>query len=279
MKYHLVNINLNAKALWPCAYDEVIETIYWGLTELGHEVTSGINFIELNKVNILFGHRLLTIDQLKNTPNNTIIYNLEQMGGLSINEIRDVDRYAAENFQIWDYSIFHKDFWESLNPKHPPKIVQIGYAPILTRIPKVEYNIDVLIYGATTNDRLRLYHLLSCAGIRSVYLCGIYGALRDNLISQSKIILNINKYDKVKTFEIVRASYLFANKKAFITDKSTVNTIENDIKDVIYLFDKDSVVEDCERILASDLERTLLENNGFEAIVKRDIRKILSAAI
>ena len=279
MKYHLTNINLNDKVLWPRAYDEVIETIQWGLTELGHEVTSGLNFIELNKVNILFGHRLLTIEQLENTPKNTIIYNLEQMYGLSVDDIRDIDKYAAENFQIWDYSSYHKDIWESLNPKYPPEIVPIGYAPILTRIPKAEYNIDVLIYGETSNDRLRLYHLLCCAGIKAVYLCGIYGALRDDLISQSKIILNISKHDKVKTFEIVRASYLFANKKAFITDNSTADTIENDIKEAVYFFDRDTIVNDCERILASDSERTLLENRGYEAMVKRDIRKILASAV
>jgi hypothetical protein len=281
MKFHLVNIIPNERFHWMHAYDEVIETICWGLAELGHDVTCGINYFETKSINILFGHRFVSVDFLRSLPRNTIIYNLEQIKGLSKEDIlrNESNIYCINNFQIWEYSQFQKEIWEGLNPKYPPVVVKIGYAPVLSKITKLEYNIDVLIYGEATNNRLEIYRLLSCAGIRSVFLCGIFGSLRDNLISQSKIILNINKYSVTKIFEIVRVSYLFANKKAVLSDISTCNAVEEEIKDAVYFINNYNYVDECLRILDSDTERVTLEERGYDAIIKRDIRSILSSVI
>lgn len=281
MKYNIVNIIPGERMHWLHAYDEVIETIIWGLREFGHEVTHGINKFEMNSINILFGHRFLSVDSLRELPRNTIIYNLEQIKGLSREDIlrNESNAYCIENFRIWEYSSFQRDIWESLNPKYPPTVVRIGYAPILTRIPKREYAIDVLLYGETTNDRLRIYHLLSRAGIRCVYLCGIFGALRDDLISQSKIILNINKYTTTKIFEIVRVSYLFANRKCVLSDNSTAHAVEEDVQNAVYFMKGDTIIEECVRMLDCDDERVLLEERGYEAIIRRDISEILKQVI
>jgi len=281
MKYNIVTIIPNERMHWLHAYDEVIETIVWGLRELGHDVSIGINKFEMRSINILFGHRYLSVETLKELPNNTIIYNLEQIKGLSKEDIlgNEANRYCIENFKIWEYSGFQNDIWESLNPKFQPAVVKIGYSPVLSRIPKHEYAIDVLLYGETTNDRLRIYHTLSQAGIKSVFLCGIFGPARDSIIAQSKIILNVNKYTITKIFEIVRVSYLFANKKCVISDNTTANAVEEDVQNSVHFIQRDNIVEECIRILDSDAERVLLEENGYEAIIARDIRDILKSVI
>jgi hypothetical protein len=112
-----------------------------------------------------------------------------------------------------------------------------------------------------------------------VYLCGIFGALRDDLISQSKIILNINKYTTTKIFEIVRVSYLFANRKCILSDNTTANAVEEDVQDAVYFMNLDTIIEDCVRMLDCDDVRVQLEERGYEAIIKRDIRDILKQVI
>jgi hypothetical protein len=272
----------NKRIHWLYAYKDVIDSIQWGLEQLGHQVSYGLNYIENNALNIIFGHRLLTVELLKKLPKNTIIYNLEQIEGLTVDDIfrNESNKYCFENFQMWEYSIFQKNMWNKIPTFYPVKFVKIGYAPVLTRIKKKIYQeIDVLLYGATVNKRLKIYHDLCCAGHKTVFLCGIYGKLRDDLISQSKIILNINKYDRTKIFEIVRVSYLMANKKAVLSDKSTELTIESDLTDSVRMVNEDSIVDECSNLLVNNNERKLLEERGYEAIIKRDIREILSDAL
>lgn len=281
MRFNIVTIIPSDRYHWLHAYDEVIETVAWGIKELGHTVTHGINRFEMNSVNILFGHRLIPVESLAEFPRNTIVYNLEQIKGLAKEDIlrNESNRYCIENFQIWEYCDLQKSIWESLNPKFTPHFVKIGYAPPLTRIPKRDHTIDVLLYGETTNDRLRIYHQLSQAGIKSVYLCGIFGQLRNELIAQSKIILNINKYTTTKIFEIVRVSFLLANRKCVMSDSSTLDTVDDDIRDAVCFMNTDHVVEECSKILNSESERLLLEERGYRAIVQRDIREILKSVL
>jgi len=282
MRFHLALMIPTERFHWLYAYKEVIESIQWGLAQLGHQVSYGIGHYESDAINIIFGHRLLTVESLKKLPGNTIIYNLEQIEGLSVEDIyrNESNKYCFENFQMWEYSIFQKNMWKKLSTLYPVKFVKIGYAPVLSRIKRKKYqNIDVLLYGATVNKRLKIYHELCCAGLRSVYLCGIYGKLRDDQISESKIILNINKYDQTKIFEIVRVSYLMANKKAVLSDSSTESSIEDDLTGIVRMVKEDNIIEECVKLLGNDKERKLLEEIGYEAIIKRDIREILSEAI
>jgi hypothetical protein len=104
---------------------------------------------------------------------------------------------------------------------------------------------------------------------------GLYGKSRDDLISKSKIVLNINQYPRFGIFEIARASYLLANSKAIVSDVSSTSKIEPDIRDAIMFCALEQVVSQCLDLLDDDATRTRLENDGFKAISKRDIRMIL----
>ena len=118
---------------------------------------------------------------------------------------------------IWDYSKANLDPWKMLGATSV-KIVPIAYAPILTRILKpAEQDIDVLLYGISGGKRLEAFQILSQAGLKVMFFSGLYGDARDQLIARSKIILNVNLYNFAQIFEIVRVSYLLANKKAVVS--------------------------------------------------------------
>jgi len=260
-------------------YMEVIESVDWGLKALGHTVTYAVNNTNTEAVNIIFGAQVLPIDFMKKLPKSTIVYNFEQLRGLSKEEIRPELHFAAANFRIWDYSDSNLEAWKLIGADEP-RLVPVSYAPTLTRIPKLDVqDIDILIYGMSGEKRLDAFHDLSHAGFVVVFVSGLYAQARDTLIARSKIVLNVNLYDFAQIFEIVRVSYLLANKKAVVATRDSNTFVEQDISNSIKLTTSERLVEDCAWLLNHDIERHALEATGYDNFSKRDICRVLRVAL
>jgi hypothetical protein len=281
-RYHLMHCIPGPRLHGLNGYKEVIETIGWGLEQLGHQVTYAVNAIASDAANIIFGAHVLPIATLKQLPPNTIIYNFEQMRNVSADRIREETRYyaRAQHFRLWDYSHANLPCWHDLG-RDAVKIVPVGYAPILTRIPKApQQDIDVLIYGTSGERRLQVFHALSQLGVSTLFVCGLYGPARDNLISRSKIVLNINLYPETRIFEIVRVSYLLANKKAVVADIDVNTSIDDDIRSVVkFAGSLKELIDICLKLLSNESERVELEKRGLSSISRRDIKAILENAL
>jgi hypothetical protein len=260
-------------------YKEVIESVHWGLAALGHDVKYSVNRYDMAATNILFGAQVLPIEIQKNLPANSIVYNFEQMRGLEPGNIRAEIKYFSERFSIWEYSQSNMDSWRALGVS-TAKLVPVGYAPSLSRIPKPpEQDIDVLIYGMSGDKRLNALHRLSHAGLTTLFVSGLYGGARDALIARAKLVLNVNLYDYGRIFEIVRVSYLLANRKAVVAMLDPGTGIESDLADAIKFTVMDMVVEDCFALIENHAERTRLENSGYAQFARRDIKEILRGAL
>ena len=98
-KIHLVHIIPDNMHIFH-GYDEIIETIQWGLVQLGFTVSHSVERFEQNCTNIIFGAQMLSLEDLKSLPANTIIYNLEQMAALKPEEIREKDPEARAGRQL-----------------------------------------------------------------------------------------------------------------------------------------------------------------------------------
>jgi hypothetical protein len=267
------------------AYREVIDSVLWGLRQLGHDATYSVNVCRSQAINILFGGHLLP-ELLMNSPEDTVYYNLEQISGhrqYDQSNPTDTVKLIASRFQIWDYTGANMATWNSLNPRYAVKLVPIGYAPILTRIETAEnQDIDVLIYGAVGQQRLAVFANLGRlvnGGLSTVFASGLYGAGRDSLISRSKIVLNVNNISQSKIFEIVRVSYLLANAKAVVADVYPDSYIEADIADGVIFVPTEMIAKTCWDLLADDARRTRLERQAFACITRRDIRLLLAEAL
>jgi hypothetical protein len=263
-------------------YKEVIETVAWGLEQLGHQVTYEVNKFVTNATNMIFGAQVVPITVLKQLPKETIIYNLEQIRAVQVDRIRE--QYLlfvrTEDFKIWDYTYANLATWQALG-RHDVKIVPVGYAPILSRIPKASrQDIDVLIYGLTSERRLQLFDALARLGLTTVFVSGLYGSARDDLISRAKIVLNINMYARSKIFEIVRVSYLLANKKVVVADLDTDTSIDDDIRTAVHCATSwQEIPVACLKLVESESDRVRLEEFGFSVICRRNIELILKAAL
>jgi hypothetical protein len=280
--YHLMHCIPHPRMHGLNGYKEVIETIAWGLEKLGHQVTYAVNKPAVDAINIIFGAQVMPIVALKQMPDDTIIYNFEQMRGQAPHNIRHEIAYCAqaERFKIWDYCEANLQSWQALG-RHDVKFVPVGYAPILSRISKVEMqDIDVLIYGLSGERRLQTFHELSVRGVSTLFASGFYGSTRDDLISRSKIVLNINLYKISRIFEIVRVSYLLANKKAVVADLDADTFIEEDVRaGITFASSGQELLNACFTLLENKSRRADLEEAGFSCIIRRDIRDIIQRAL
>jgi hypothetical protein len=277
LNYHVTHINSDGHQHGLNGYKEVVDSVVWGLRELGHSVELGVNVFSESATNIIIGAQMVQLDQLKELPPSTIVYNFEQMRGIEISD-RPQMAYCGANFKIWDYSEANADIWRQLNADY--RIVPVGYAAPLTRIPKAPVqDIEVLMYGMPGSDRLSAFFHLCNTGLKTVFVCGLYGEQRDELISRSKLIVNINLYSRSKIFEVVRASYLMANRKAIVADIDAETFIEADIRAGICESSPSEIVDQCHALIKDENSRRALEEAGFEVIRNRDIRHILEIAL
>jgi hypothetical protein len=278
-RFHLAHVIPHPRLHGLNGYREVIESVQWGLEQLGHQVTYGVNRFSNKTTNIIFGAQVLPADIQRQLPANSIIYNFEQLRGEEPEALRPELRDYAARFQIWEYSEFNLDAWAKVAPRFLVKHVPIGYAPVLTRIEKLAMqDIDVLIYGLPSASRLEVFSALSAAGLTSVFVCGLYGSARDGLIARSKLVINATLWGRSRIFEIVRVSYLLANRKAVVA-RHDANTIEADMLTAVHFSDAAALVKDCEILIEDQGLRVALEGRGFAAFRQRDIKAILQNAL
>jgi hypothetical protein len=260
-------------------YKEVIETIWWGLNDIGCNVTISDNSLLSESINIILGAQVLTEDDLRRLPANTIIYNFEQIGGLNLAELKPEFKFVAEHFRVWEYSERNLAAWKEIGPATRVVHVPVGWAPILNRIEKrVPQDIDILFYGSPAQLRLDIFQELCHYGMKCMFVCGLYGKVRDDLIGKAKLILNINRYDHSRIFEIVRVSYLLANAKAVVADIQEQTFIEPGLDNAVAFAKPADIYKTCASLLENDQARCELENRGREVIESRHISPILRSA-
>lgn len=279
-QFHIVHIIPDPRLHILNGYNDVIKTIVWGLRWNGHEVSYAVNLPHPTARNIVLGANMAPNQLIDLLPDDSIVYNLEQMPGLmSMSHMQDRLRLLAQRFILWDYDLGNIGCWKQVDPAARTAHVPIGYAPILTTIPKAEtQDIDVLIYGGPSERRLSIFSDLCISGAASVFCFGLYDTARDELIARSKLVLNISQ-PHARVFSIVRASYLLANSKAVIADTRPDMAIESDVAKGMQFAEVEDFAGVCRHFLRDDEARQELEERGFEIFRRRDIRAILAMAL
>jgi hypothetical protein len=265
---------------WPhaAAVAEVIEALTYGFRALGIAADSGENEVGAGAVNIFFMAHVMGERDAARLPPNSIIYNFEQVGG-GINLLTSAFRAAIARHRVWDYSPRNMERLAPLIEHQRRQVVPVGYVPALSRIPRAAIqDIDVLFYGAVNARRRDILVALQEAGLRVHAPFGVYGAERDALIARAKIILNIHAHP-TKVLEMVRISYLLANRKAVVTEMDPETEAEPDIAKAVTGVPYDRLVAECRRLVADADERQDLEDRGYAIFQKRDLVPILRRAI
>ena len=258
-------------------YNDISETLRFGISELGYQVQCSPSILN-SAVNILQGCHTFSDSDWDIIPKNSIIYNLEQLGSPSV-YITDSYIKHLRNHSIWDYSERNIAWLKSQGINDSAIHVPIGYAPTLSRIIKSEYqDIDVLFYGWMNERRQIIIRELQNRGLNVVSLNKSFGLELDQYISRAKVVINIHFYE-TKIFEIVRVSYLLANRKAVISEVDHDTEIDSDLRDAVVSVSYDELADACQAFVDDDSLRYSQEEKAFERFSVRSQANYLRPAM
>ncbi|MEB3359761.1 MAG: hypothetical protein VKK04_23755 [Synechococcales bacterium] len=253
----------HARAVW-----EVAETVHYGLQALGHDsVLTFETDLGDDRQHITLLPNLLVIYQGALAP-NTVLYNLEQVyPGSPWLQAPVMDHFLQ--YPLWDYSTANIHQFRQMGVS-PVQHVPIGYVPELSRIPSVPEaeDIDVLFYGSINERRHQVLEALRKKNVNVEAIFGLYGQERDRYIARSKIVLNVHFYP-AKVFEIVRVSYLLANRRFVISERGSDSTEEPSFASGIVFSDYENLVDTCLDFLNRPLDRQRIAQAGFELMSQR----------
>lgn len=229
------------------AFDMVALCLRDSIRDLGY--SSEIVYIP--QPGIVLGAHLIS-----EIPPGSIIYNLEQITPQSCFITREYLN-MLRNHRVWDYS--KRNITELKNLGIDAVHMPIGYHPVLENVPK-DYlkQISCLFYGSGSPRRDKIIQ-----SVQGTFIFGIYGKELEKCIASSEIILNCHYYD-TQLFEIVRCSYLMANKKFILSEPGLDTELEAPFKEGIAFHKKEEWPEVVKTYLANPDIREKIAQKGFE---------------
>jgi hypothetical protein len=210
-------------------------------------------------------------------PADAILYNFEQIDAASAwltPALMDLYR----RHRLWDYSATNADRLVARGVPRP-QVVPLGYVPALQRLPAAPIeDIDVLFYGSLNPRRQRILDDLRRAGARVEAVFGVYGPARDALIARSKLVINLHYYE-AKVFEVVRVSYLLANRKTVVSERGADQQEEAAFEAAVAFARYDDLVATCLGLLADPQARAARAQAGFACFSAMPEERFLAPAL
>ena len=260
------------------AFDEVALGLQGAFEELGGSapITRDMNAFA-GRAPIIYGGNLLPAEIVSHLPKDSVIINLEQV---SEESIWINSRYTSilKSFPVLDYSPRNRENLAAKGIDHAG-VLEIGYSRCLSQIQHAAVkDIDVLFYGSMNERRHHILKTLKDGGLKVTHLFNIYGAERDAAIARAKIVINIHHYAS-GVFEIVRISYLLANRVCVLT--------EGDIRDPdlqsfiggLAIEPYDDMIERCYKLIADADERDAIAAKGLAAMQSRSQAEMLMSVM
>jgi hypothetical protein len=253
-------------------FRELAETLNDGLSALGHDSVLAEEISVPGRRSVIFGSNLIAnLDAPPAFAPGSILYNLEQIYDGSPWLTPEL-LAAFRAHTVWDYSRANIQALarHGIAARHVP----VGYVPALTRIPAAPaQDIDVLFIGSIGDRRLAILQALESRGARVVAVDGRYGKDRDRLIARSKVVLNIH-FHAAKVFEIVRVSYLLANRCFVVSESGSETAVETAFTGGVAFANYDSLVATCLSYLRDPRARQEVAARGFaimSSLVEADL--------
>lgn len=258
------------------AFSEIAETLHYGLQSLGYNSIITSEGQLPGRRHIVLGSNLLPNYNLP-LARDAILYNLEQVATDSYWICSKLIK-LFQRHEVWDYNVQNQKALETMGVQ-VARILPIGYVEELTRIqPAQEPDIDVLFFGSITARRRKIINQMRAAGLQVKTLFGVYGRERDALIGRAKLVLNLHIYS-TKILEMVRISYLLANKCTVLSEHSSNLQEDTKFSEGVAFADYNQLTERACELIHAPEKRKRLAQKGFELISARPISKYLRPAI
>jgi len=260
------------------AFREIAESLCFALRRTGHRALIVENRLDGPGTTILLGAHFLGAGEAPKVDPSVIVYNLEQITGAKAASSAGYFE-LLKRCRVWDYSPRNIAAYANLGLGIEAALLPIGYVPELERITSArEQDIDVLFYGSLNERRNAILDEVRGAGLNTKVVFGAYGPARDELIARSKVVLNLHYYD-TRIFEIARVSYLLANRKAVVSERSDETEMEPQLADAVRLARAKEIADACVELVYDDAGRKALEARGHQRFAARRLEDSLRALV
>ena len=263
-------------------FDDLIDSLVASLLDLGHKCSVSTNEMRSGTINILIGSIIFDDVLLASTLTQPyIVYQMEILDD-QLGHLKNYPNYLgflSRAQSIWDYSPKNVDYLKSkglCNVEYVPP----GYHQISEKVswPNSSHQFDFLFIGSLSQRRITFLEGL----IKRGYAVGAitdakmsFGAQRDQVIADSKIILNIHCFENLNNLETVRISYLLANKAVVVSESSDHDPYQGAIEYADY----DVLMERCIAVLNDIPNLELRSNRGYLAIKNIDMTALVRRAL
>ena len=255
-------------------FEEVALSLREAFAELGHEAPIVTDAAAAKGRTIVLGCNLLKPGAAM--PDDCVLYNLEQV---SLDSRWLTPDYLAllRRHRVWDYS--GANIAALAQHGVDATLCEIGYMPGLSRIARSPaLDLDVAFVGSMNDRRYDILEALQQRGKKVFAGFNLYGPERDAVYARAKIALNVHFYDS-KVFEIVRCSYLLANRMCVVSESGPDAEIESVYANGIAFAPYDRLIETCLRLLHDDAARARVAEAGFATFSARRQTPFLQAAL
>ncbi len=263
---------------WAKTFDEIIETVVYGLQGLGIQPTFAENHIVRGSTNIIFGAHLVDVTPILELPETTIIvYNFEQLEK-TLDNWNPAFRTALQRAVVWDYDAINVDYRFRIFGKQST-LVPVGFVPELRRIRPGNEDIDVILFGVPSSRRIAVIEALRQQGVRAVVLERVWGLARDLWIRRAKVILNIHQFSATDSLEQVRLSYCLANSRLVVSETPSQPLEWSAYQEGILWSSYNGLVDRCLEALADETLRQHTAARGYALFSRMLEETFLSPAL
>jgi hypothetical protein len=236
-----------------------------------------LNSVNMQSRNIVFGSCIAPRRIGRILPGGSIIFNLEQIipGNVWANQ-----NYLAHlrGFEVWDYSVANTRSLQEAGVA-AATCVPLGYVPEMTRITEnIAPDTDALFYGLVSDRRHAVIQRLLAGGVGVICPSAAFGNLRDKLIAHAKIVLNIHNIVPAR-LEIARLGYVWANKKAVLSESCAGDEIPEDLRDACAFASCDDLPEAAARLLSDERKLRRQARTGFKAFAARPLTRTMERLV
>ena len=259
-------------------FEEVALALQSAFRALGHEAAITTEPVAPGDQAIVLGPNLLPqLDPALYRDRKLTLYNLEQIY-VGSDWLTPEYLSVLREFPVWDYSDQNIAELGKLGITDVTKC-GIGYAPELSCIKRqADEDIDVLFIGTASDRRVAVVDALFEKGISVTVASDCYGRERDELIARAKVILNVHKYD-ARVFEIVRVSYMLANRKCVVSEVGFDRALEAPFADGVVFTAYERLVESCGALVRDADWRDRVASRGFEIFRSMPQAAMLASAL
>jgi hypothetical protein len=263
-------------------FDDLVLSVAASLSDLGHECSVSINEMQSDAINILIGSIIFDELLISSTLNHPyIVYQMEILDD-HWGHLKNHPHYLSflsKALSVWEYSPKNLAYLKSkglANVEYVPP----GYHSICEKViwRNSPHEFDFLFIGALSQRRTVFLEGL----IKRGYSVGAitdanraFGDQRDQVIAQSKVVLNVHCFDGLENLETVRISYLLTNRAVVVSESSDHDPYQGAIEYAQY----DALTDHCITVLKDTSSLKERSKKGYLAIKNIDMPILVKKAL